>query len=142
MVEHIRGKCLCGAVQYEITGEAVAAGDCYCEDCRRSSGTAYCSNVGFVESDVALTGELSDFAQPADSGAVVTRSFCPKCGSPISSTNSNMPGLVFIRASSLNDLERYQPQFTVFASRAPSWAPPSPQRPSFPEMPPPEKMPS
>ena len=34
---------------------------------------------------------------------MVSRGFCPNCGAPIYSANSSWRGMVFIRASSLDD---------------------------------------
>jgi hypothetical protein len=46
-----------------------------------------------------------------------------------------------LRASSLDDLEVFKPQFVVYASRAASWDRLDPNLPTFAEMPPAEKMP-
>jgi hypothetical protein len=46
-----------------------------------------------------------------------------------------MPGVVFPRASSLDDPEMAKPQMVVFASRAPSWDYVDPALPAFPTMP-------
>lgn len=89
-----------------------------------------------AEDGFAVSGTLKFFDFPADSGSIVSRGFCPECGSPIVSRNSNMPGRVFVRVSSLDDLEIAKPQMIVYASRAPSWRPLDPALPAFPEMPP------
>jgi len=73
---------------------------------------------------------------------MVSRAFCPVCGSPVYSLNAAMPELIFLRASSLDDPELFRPQMVVFASRAPSWDVLGPNLPSFAEMPPRENMPS
>ncbi len=46
-----------------------------------------------------------------------------------------MPGMVFPRASSLDDPNVVTPQMAVYTSRAPAWDPPDPALPSFPGMP-------
>jgi hypothetical protein len=46
-----------------------------------------------------------------------------------------MPGVVFPRASSLDDPEIAKPQMVVFTSRAPSWDHVDPELPAFPTMP-------
>jgi hypothetical protein len=46
-----------------------------------------------------------------------------------------MHGVVFVRASSLDDLEIAKPQMIVYASRAPSWAYLDSDVPTFSEMP-------
>jgi hypothetical protein len=86
---------------------------------------------------VALTGQVTQYASPADSGNMVTRAFCPRCGAPIYSTNAASPGVLFLRASSLDDPEVFKPQVVVYASRAPSWDTMDVGLPSFAEMPPP-----
>jgi len=140
MADGFSGGCLCGSVRYESTMGAAFAGDCYCDDCRKASGTSHGSHMGVPEAAFTLTGALSSFEKPADSGNVVTRKFCPTCGSPVLSSNSGVPGMVFVRASSLDDAEAFKPMMTVYGSRAPSWSPPR-HEPVFPDMPPPSDRP-
>ena len=130
------GGCLCGAVRYECTGEAAMAGHCHCLDCRRTSGSGHSSHLATPSATVTITGQVAEYAAPADSGNVVTRAFCPVCGAPVYSTNAGMPGLTFLRASSLDDPEVFQPQMVVYASRAPSWDHMDGSLPSFAIMPP------
>ncbi len=135
------GGCLCGAARYESMGEPVVSGHCYCDDCRRASGTGHCSHIGVPKQAFAVTGETRTFEKPADSGNVVGRVFCPTCGAAVYSLNSGMADLVFIRASSLDDPEVFQPQMIVYAARAASWDHLDPALPAFDEMPPPGDMP-
>lgn len=118
----LQGGCLCGAVRYETDGDAMLAGSCYCTDCRRTSGTSHCTHVLVSADGFRLQGQVRFFAKPADSGHLVHRGFCPECGSALYSTNDAMPGMIFLRASSLDDPNRIDPSMTVFASRAPRWA--------------------
>ena len=122
MSNNVSGKCLCGAVRYQSSEPAMMAGHCYCEDCRRSSGTSHCTHVVMAEESFEITGTLSYFDKPANSGNVVKRGFCPTCGSAILSYNEAMPGMVFVRAASLDDLDQIEPGMTVYAARAPQWA--------------------
>jgi hypothetical protein len=130
------GSCLCGAVRFEAATAPAMMGDCFCNDCRKSSGAAHCAHMGVPKAAVQLTGQVSRFEKPADSGNMVTRFFCPDCGSPVYSSNSAMPEFLFIRASSLDDSKIYSPQMTVYISRAPSWGRIDPNVPSFAAMPP------
>jgi hypothetical protein len=79
---------------------------------------------------------LRFYDAPADSGNIVSRGFCPTCGSAIYSSNSAMPGMIFLRASSLDDPEVFQPQMVVYTKRAPSWNVIAGALPSFAAMPP------
>jgi hypothetical protein len=116
----IVGGCLCGAVRYECEEEA-GGGHCHCNDCRRSSGTGHCSHMIVPEHAFSVTGEVTRFDKRADSGNMITRAFCSTCGSPIFSANAGMPGIVFVRASSLDDQEVFKPQMVVYTNRAASW---------------------
>lgn len=110
-------------------------GHCHCTHCRKASGTGHGTHVAMQEGQVTLEGALASYAHPADSGNIVERSFCPACGCAIYSKNSEMAGMVFLRASSLDDPDRVTPQMIVYASRAPKWDVMDGSLPSFPEMP-------
>jgi hypothetical protein len=83
----------------------------------------------------SISGSVKFFDKPADSGNMVSRGFCPQCGSALYSTNSGMPGLVFIRVSSLDDVEIFRPQMVVYTDRAASWDMMDPSLPGFARMP-------
>jgi hypothetical protein len=82
-----------------------------------------------------VSGEVKFYDRRADSGNIVSRGFCAICGSPIYSRNSAMPGVVFPRASVLDDPEVVKPQMIVYAGRAPSWDRIDAGLPSFATMP-------
>lgn len=136
MAQTITGGCLCGAVRYSCTAEPAMAGHCHCEDCRRSSGSGHSSHLMAPEASVTLTGETKGYERAADSGNVVTRFFCPTCGAALFSRNAAMPGMMFLRASTLDDLELFIPQMHVYASRAASWDHRQDGLPAFDKMPP------
>lgn len=115
------GGCLCGAVRYTSDVDPAMMGHCHCEDCRRSSGTGHSSHLAVPAEALKLTGALSAYDRPADSGNMVTRFFCPTCGAPVMSRNAARPGLAFMRASTLDDLGVFKPQVVVFTSRAAPW---------------------
>jgi hypothetical protein len=112
------------------------SGHCQCIDCRKSSGTGHSSHLAVPRPAFLLTGEVTIYDRAADSGHIVSRAFCAKCGSPIYSLNDAMPGLIFVRASSLDDLEVFKPQMIVYASRGASWDSLDSGLPRFEKMPP------
>ena len=140
MTQGFSGSCLCGAGHYQSSAYPQCVGQCHCVDCRKTSGTDHGTHLVVPEDAFSVTGKLKFFDHPADSGNIVSRGFCPECGGPIYSRNSNMKGVVFVRASSLEDLEIAKPQVIVYASRAPSWSRLDPDLPTYAEMP--EKVPS
>ena len=136
MADTLTGGCLCGGVRYTITGDQIFAGRCYCEDCRKTSGTGHNAVIAVPESAVSIKGKLTEYTKNGGSGQPITRRFCPTCGSRISGAAAVMPGVLMITASSLDDPEQFVSQMSVFCSRAPSWDRPPADGPAFPEMPP------
>lgn len=137
----IKGSCLCGAVTYEVAKES-GGGHCHCIDCRKTSATGHASHMIVSEADFSVAGEVKFFNKAADSGNMISRGFCPDCGSAIYSTNAGMPGMVFVRASSLDNLEDFKPQMVVYTNRAASWDHMDSSLPGFALMPAPHDMPS
>lgn len=132
----ISGRCLCGNVSYRSEGPARFQVKCYCTDCRKVSAAGHAAMMGFASDDVKIVGDVTEYPSKSDSGADVSRSFCPRCGSGVYASNSTMPGMIFLRASTLDDPNVFTPQFAVYASRAPAWDPVSTDVPAFPERPP------
>ena len=115
------GGCACGAIRYDITGDPVMAGHCQCRACQRASGTGHGSHMVFRAAAVHLTGSVTLWDSPADSGSIVSRAFCPVCGSPVYSTSNVRAQFIIIRAASLDDPSRFQPQMVVWAKSGQSW---------------------
>jgi hypothetical protein len=135
-VQAYTGGCACGAIRYEIAAEPVMGGHCQCRDCQRDSGTGHASHLAFLRAGAHMIGNTTGWDKAADSGNIVTRAFCPTCGSSVYSTNSGIPDLIFIRAASLDDPGRYKPQMVVWAKSGYAWDHTDPALPKF------EKMPS
>ena len=140
MTTSITGGCLCGAVRYEAETGQMFGGHCHCIDCQKSSGTGHSSHMAVPQSAVSISGETTKFVAPTDAGNSVSRHFCPTCGSPVFSTNSSMPDLLFLRASCLDDPEVFQPGVVVYTKSRPSWDQVGQGLPEFAAMPPPEAM--
>jgi hypothetical protein len=135
MTSNFQGGCLCGAVRYVSQAAPIMGGHCHCVDCRKSSGSGHCSHLVVPKPAVSVTGNVTVYDRPADSGNMVSRAFCPTCGAPIYSLNTAMPDMIFLRASSLDDPEVFQPQIVVYTKRAPSWDHMDPNLPGFSTMP-------
>jgi hypothetical protein len=136
MSKGFEGRCLCGGVHYRCDAEPTTGGHCQCVDCRKTSGTGHSSHILVPRAAVTIFGEVTLYERRADSGRMVTRAFCPRCGSPIYSLNAVMPDHMFLRASSLDDLERFTPHMVVYASRGASWDILDPALPRFEKLPP------
>ena len=136
MSKPITGGCHCGAVRYAVAAEPLMGGHCYCTTCQKLSGAGHASHLAFPEAAVAVTGPVATYACPADSGATVTSGFCRTCGSPVWGRSTGMPGMLTLRAASLDEPERFVPQLAVFTRSARGWDPPPAGLPGFAAMPP------
>lgn len=117
----LEGGCLCGAVRYQIEGKPVVVAHCHCADCQKGSGAGHATGAMFPVEQMRLTGATTEFRLRAESGNVVTRAFCPICGSPISGRNSGMPGHLTIPLGTLDDPGALSPQVIIFARNRPGW---------------------
>lgn len=136
----ITGTCFCTRLRCSIDAEPLGVRMCWCRDCQRIASGSATVNVLFPEETVQFEGEVATLRSVADSGNVVERGFCPKCGSQMYSRTITAPGLPMrIRAGTLDDPELIAPQAIIWAQSAPSWAlldPALPQHPQGPSSPP------
>lgn len=115
------GQCLCGGVRYSVDVEPVFAGNCHCKDCQRSSGSAFIPAMIFNEKYVDVSGEVKYFESQADSGNIHKRGFCPNCGSQLFAWFSNMPGMLGIKAGTLDESSHYVPMLDFHVGSAVPW---------------------
>ncbi len=123
MTENLAGGCLCGAVRYQCNAAPVRTLQCYCTDCRRIGSTGHATHSIFPDDAFSITGTVTEYAKTSDSGNLINRRFCPVCGSALYHTLDSMPGVVIVRASSLDDPEAAVPDMAIYVSRALSWDP-------------------
>lgn len=88
--------CACGKVRIAVAGTVRAMLMCACEDCQRATGSGHAALAILNAADVTITGRVRAFARPAASGARLTRSFCPHCGTPLCGRSSRMPGRLLL----------------------------------------------
>jgi hypothetical protein len=69
-----------------------------------------------------IDGETAAIEGAADSGATMTRRFCPRCGTPLFSQASTRLHQTVVRVGALDQPERFPPQATIWAGAAPPWA--------------------
>lgn len=104
MSEKITGGCRCGSIRYTIDAQApYETRICHCRDCQYASGAAF-SMVAFYAKDRVLFSGISPkaFSVKGSMGFTVTRSFCPKCGTPLYSEIAELPKLICIKTGSLD----------------------------------------
>ena len=99
----ITGSCLCGALTYTCSSEALLTAVCHCKACQKSTGSAFSVVVGVNKSDVTIAGDtLATYEDIGDSGQATYRRFCSKCGSTILAELAARPDLACIKAGTLD----------------------------------------
>jgi hypothetical protein len=121
MTPPFSGACACGSVRYACLRAPVAMLNCHCRDCQRFSGAPFASGFIIPASDVEITGTPKDYSVQAGNGTVVTRSFCPDCGTPLFTRGASAPEFLSIRFPTLDDQAEFRPMLDIWTSSAQSW---------------------
>ncbi len=78
------GRCLCGAVKYEVRGPLRDVINCHCEKCRRTHGHAAAYTRARLKDLVLLeTKSLKWYRSIYDETPNVYRGFCTECGASL-----------------------------------------------------------
>ena len=118
----IEGGCLCGSVRYSSEAEPIVTAVCHCADCQKQTGTAFSIVVGVPAEGFEVEGELSRYETTGDDTHQPTdRRFCSKCGSPIYSSSGASPGVLYLKAGTLDDSSWLRPQAHVWTASAQAW---------------------
>ena len=131
-----KGSCQCGAIAIEITGEPALAAHCHCLDCQKSGGAGHLSFAFYPEAQVKVTGELTRYASKTDAGNMMTRSFCPVCGSRILGESDGVPGMTGVALGVLDESDDIAPAMSFYAKRLRKWDHLAEAIPAFDELPP------
>ena len=129
--------CLCGAVRITIDAEPMLARACWCRLCQYLAAGNATVNVVFPAEAVTVEGDVRWYESVAESGAGMSRGFCPQCGTQIFSKSDRRPTLLIVRSGALDNPDLLAPQGTIWTSMAPEWAHIDPDLPQFEHQPPP-----
>jgi hypothetical protein len=136
MTTRFTGGCICGGVRYECAADPIAMGNCHCRDCQRASGSAYAPALLVPASAVTITGEVKYYDVTGDSGGIVSRGFCPTCGTRLFGKPAAGAGIISIMVGSLDDPSWYRPQADIYTASAQPWDHMNPDLPKFVKLPP------
>jgi hypothetical protein len=116
------GGCACGAVRYRLTGPPMFVHCCHCRDCQRQTGGAFAINA-LIETDriEILSGELTAYAMPTDSGRPHDVHRCAACGVTLWSDYGRRRVMSFVRVATLDDPTALQPDVHIFTRTRLPW---------------------
>lgn len=95
-VVDLTARCACGAVTVHFAGPVKSMFMCACEDCQKASGTGHSTVALASRADVTITGPVTAYDRPSNSGATLTRHFCPTCGTPVYARSSRAPDALML----------------------------------------------
>lgn len=110
-------------------------GICHCRDCQQATGSAFAAAMLVPQNAVTITGNVTYYDVTGDSGSIVSRGFCPICGSRLFS-KPPIPELMGIMAGSLDDPSWFKPQAEIYVASAQPWDYLNPDLPKFAKLPP------
>ena len=115
------GSCLCSSVNYKSNSNPLVIQNCHCDQCRKATGSVYLTNLFIKEENFEITGEVNNYTHLSDAGSNMTKYFCPKCGSQVFGKNTGRPGIITIRAGTVNEKDIIKPIRNLFLkSKIPS----------------------
>ncbi len=115
------GGCHCGAVRFETTGSPRFVQRCHCQTCRRTTGGAFSTWVGFQDSQVRWSGVERSFYASSEG---VERGYCRNCGTPLSYQGERWAGETHFLIGAFDDARAFTPTGDHFAEEALPWCAP------------------
>lgn len=112
------GGCLCAAVRYSVTGSPSSSVICHCNTCRKASAAP---SVAWLTFDRASFALLSGTPASYRSSAGVVRTFCGRCGSPLTYASDASPGSLDVTTVSLDDPDLFPPARELWLADKVSW---------------------
>ncbi|KAI0095849.1 glutathione-dependent formaldehyde-activating, GFA [Nemania sp. FL0031] len=126
------GSCLCGGVKASIQGSPVSTNTCHCTSCQKFSGAAFGSLAAFKTSEVTFSESESSIMKTyndtsAESGRIVKRLFCGRCGSPVCGIREGFEEFTILPIGILDgDKSDLKPQYEFFHKSKVDWIAPVP----------------
>ena len=119
----VSGSCLCGSVQYQITGKAQRFYHCHCQRCRKATGTGHASNLLITpHTSISWTkGEEKLARYKVPEAERFFNCFCQQCGSPMPRVVPELDG-VLIPAGSLDTDSPLPAQARIFWGSRAAWS--------------------
>jgi hypothetical protein len=118
----MKGSCLCGDVQFEVSGRPMRFGFDHCSRCRKSSGSAFATWMICRPADFRFVrgAELVRvFEMPVrETPPGYRRAFCGRCGGPVP---LNFGEWVGIPAGTLDEDPGIRPQGHIFVEFKAPW---------------------
>ena len=114
----LTGRCCCGAVRYECGAPLYPATLCHCESCRRIAGAHVIAWLTVSEAQFRFTALAPLEFQSSPS---VRRTFCGRCGTPLTYRRDGRAGEVDVTLATLDDASHQAPIDHIWMADALAW---------------------
>lgn len=132
----LKGGCLCGAVKYQVAGEAKRFYHCHCSRCRKATGTGHASNLFLQPATLDwLSGGEHVRAFKVPEAKRFTNQFCGLCGGRLPRQPAGTD-TVILPAGSLEEEAPIKPQARIFTDSRANWTCNGDEMPCYPGPPP------
>ncbi|KAI1153379.1 glutathione-dependent formaldehyde-activating, GFA [Nemania diffusa] len=124
------GSCLCGSVKVIIKGAPVSTNLCHCTSCQKFSGSPFGSLAAFKTSEIIFSEAEPSIMKTYDdtspeSGRIVKRLFCGRCGSPLCGIRGGFEDISILPIGIIDgDKSDLQPQSEFFHKSKVDWITP------------------
>ena len=119
----ITGGCLCGAIRYESSAQPEMIVACHCSTCQKNTGSAFSVNIAMPQNEVSISGSslVTYEERNGSDSSPFYRSFCAICGSPVSGRGGAYPGVIFLKAGTLDDPSWVKPTGHMWCAEKQPW---------------------
>ena len=121
MSEQTKGRCLCGSIEYEISGNMGVFQYCHCSRCRKFTGSAFAANIFVSFEQFQWTQGESNLGRysPAETKYFAT-AFCKVCGSSMPWRSKGAKVMV-VPAGTLQGHPGIEPRQNIYCGSKADW---------------------
>lgn len=130
-----KGSCLCGEVQYQISGNLGIFQYCHCSRCRKFTGSTNASNlIVSTEQFKWMSGESRVGKFLPENTRYFSTAFCQQCGSSLPWESKNGK-VIIIPAGTLDEHPGIEPSQNIFCGSKAEWYQSASELPKHEELP-------
>jgi hypothetical protein len=109
------GRCYCGNIHYQASGDPVIKVQCHCRECQYLSGGNANVTIGMPAAGFRYTKGTPKQFKRSDLANPVTREFCPDCGTQlVSKAPHALPDVMLIKVGTMDDPKKFTPDLAIF----------------------------
>lgn len=119
-MKKLTGRCLCGAIEYEINGELGTIVNCHCSKCRRWHGAAFRTRAA-VEAKKFKWLKGEEYLSKYESDSLTIKTFCSICGSNLMSYFKDNADYIGLPIGGLDQDPGKGPEMNIFVNSKAPW---------------------